>query len=244
MTIGQLKALIPAYLGEASAILTVGGVDLMLMALNNARIQAELAHDFVEQDVFCRLSVSSSGGALASAVLESTGATTQNIKTVKQCYLRDTTATPTGYIPMFFDRKKTIANRILDIQNTYESDTEGELRYRSDNIYHLGLDSMRVYQDGTSLFINPSQDSTVSLAIDANVWMTPYTADANTDWMTDRGYSYLMWAAICELNKLTKTFVFRQEGFLSPPEKERDAALAALIAWDESRSEFILEGIR
>ncbi len=243
MTIGQLKALIPAYLGESAANLTVGGVDLMLMALNNARIQAELAHDFVEQDVFCRLSVSSSGGALSAAVLESTGATTQNIKTVKQCYLRDTTVSPAGYIPLFFERKKTAASRILDIQNAYEVDwMEG--RYRDDNINRLGLDSMRVYQDGATLFINPSQTSTVTLALDTNVWMTAYTADADTDWMTVRGYTYLMWAAICELNKMTKTFVVRQEGFLSPPEKERDAALNALIEWDNTRSEFVMEGIR
>src|SRR4051812_43657570 len=98
MTITQLKALIPAYLGESGTDLTsVGGVDLILMALNNARIQAEMAHDFVEQNKVVRLAVTTTGTAISGAVLESDGATVTAIKTIQRCYLRDVSTSPTTY---------------------------------------------------------------------------------------------------------------------------------------------------
>ena len=56
--------------------------------------------------------------------------------------------------------------------------------------------------------------------------------NSTTDYFLQRGFPYMMWATICELNYLIKRFVYRQEGNLTAPTKERDEALEALIADD------------
>ncbi len=242
-TIGTIKGLISAYLGETASNFTVGGIDLRMLALNNARKSAELAHNFVEQDTVARLAVGASGGAISSAVLESDGATAVSVKAIKQLYLRDTSSGSTVYVPLFFDPKKTLATRILDMQTANGVD-DSFLRYRDDNVYHIGQDFLRAYQLGSTVYLNPTPTSNYSLAMDVSKWMSEYTQDADIDWMTTHGYTYLMWAGICECNKLAKTFAFRQEGYISPPEKERDTALQALILWDEFRNEHTMEGLR
>ena len=63
------------------------------------------------------------------------------------------------------------------------------------------------------------------------------SGDGYTDEWTTYGAQYLQWGAICQLNHIFKSFVFRQEGNLPPPEKLRDDGLAAFISWDEARYE-------
>jgi hypothetical protein len=53
-----------------------------------------------------------------------------------------------------------------------------------------------------------------------------------TDYFLTRGFNYMMYAAVVELNMLIQRFVFRQEGTVQPPIKERDEALEMLIRDD------------
>jgi hypothetical protein len=57
-------------------------------------------------------------------------------------------------------------------------------------------------------------------------------------WFLERGFEYLQWAVICDINYMLLKFVPRQEGTLAPPEKSRDLALDALITNDS----YSLEG--
>jgi len=52
------------------------------------------------------------------------------------------------------------------------------------------------------------------------------------NWFLERGFEYLQWAVICELNHMLLKFVPRQEGTLGPPDSARDKALDALIVND------------
>jgi len=58
------------------------------------------------------------------------------------------------------------------------------------------------------------------------------TNESYTDWLTEEGADYLVWAIVCDCNLFSTTFVPRQDGALPPPEKQRDAALSRLIESD------------
>lgn len=53
-----------------------------------------------------------------------------------------------------------------------------------------------------------------------------------SDWFTEAGSDYLVYAAMCALNYKTNTFVQREAGFSAPPTKERDSALLTLRSFD------------
>lgn len=53
-----------------------------------------------------------------------------------------------------------------------------------------------------------------------------------SDVWTDYGSEYLIWASVSFLNNLFKSFVFRQEGNLPPPDKQAAIALEAFKQWD------------
>lgn len=71
MTLLELKTQIALYCGKDSAAdLTVGGVDLGLIAINQVRQQAEMTHDFEFQRKLLTVSVSSvTGGSLNEATV-------------------------------------------------------------------------------------------------------------------------------------------------------------------------------
>ena len=62
MDIGDLKNVCAGYLETTAAAMVINGVDLMLLALNNARRSAELAHDFYYSQTNIPISITSSGG--------------------------------------------------------------------------------------------------------------------------------------------------------------------------------------
>lgn len=63
---------------------------------------------------------------------------------------------------------------------------------------------------------------------------TPELADVEDDanWFTEHGWEFLLWYAVCFCNITVQKFVNRQEGTLSPPTKERDAAFETLLSFD------------
>lgn len=113
-------------------------------------------------------------------------------------------------------------------------------RYPTDQELNSGVTGCPRFElSGNTLFKFPkdeTNDYTVGLEIYTfqNDW-TAYTAPED-EWLK-YGHKYLTWGVICFLNHRFKTFVYRQEGNLAPPEKYRDEGLAAFIEWDASMYE-------
>lgn len=235
MTVGTIKALAASYLQKAPADFVVNGVDLLLAALNNARKAAELLHDFNANRVSAQIQVDPTNGAnLSTAVLKGTG-TAVSLKEFITFYLADTN----GEIPLYHHSKKNIAvwmkERNWNARGRYLST---EVRYPDDQYLRtLRIGPTEVYIDGTQVYIQPTQESTTTLYIDGVKWMSDYTSDSNTDWMTTHGHQYLMWACVCEVNYWTSTFTPNFDGNLSPPEKLRERALDQLVQWDSFQIE-------
>lgn len=68
-----------------------------------------------------------------------------------------------------------------------------------------------------------------NLVTESSLRFIPYNV---SDYFLTRGFNYMMYATIVELNMLIQRFVFRQEGTVQPPIKERDEALEMLIRDD------------
>lgn len=109
--------------------------------------------------------------------------------------------------------------------------------YKADFTKQLsaGVYSVDNQNSGTILvfdvtFLDPSFEQVVQVFYNS-------TGTTSTDWFLKHGFEYMQWATIVEVNHLLQTFVPRQEGSLSPPEKLRDRAFEALRELDAWISE-------
>ena len=105
MDIGTIKSVAAGYLQKAPADFVVNGVDLLLVALNNARKKAELLHDFNANRVNAQIQVDPINGVdISTAVLKGTS-TPVALKEFITFYLAD----PNGEIPLYHHGKKSLA---------------------------------------------------------------------------------------------------------------------------------------
>lgn len=92
---------------------------------------------------------------------------------------------------------------------------------------------------GNTLFRFPKDDTTdVDVGLEIYTFQNDWTAyTATEDYWLKYGHKFLTWGVVCFLNHRFKTFVYRQEGNLPPPEKTRDEGLASFIEWDAAMYE-------
>lgn len=149
-------------------------------------------------------------------------------------------STADGFLlPLDFTRSDIVIER-----DRYEREMSDEWepmnRYPSDAQTLNRGSNGSIIQRGGTLYVYPvPADSTTDFDVTLECYgrLADYTATnlsdtEPTDFFIEFGSSYLQWAIICELNFLFQTFVIRQEGAVSPPEKARDEAWRNLILWD------------
>jgi hypothetical protein len=91
-------------------------------------------------------------------------------------------------------------------------------------------------QQGQTISLEPEPQFTFPIVskLSAIRWLADYTADTDTDFMTQFAPDFLMWRAIVEINNYFKVFVKRTEGNVDEAfvQTMADTALQALIVWD------------
>lgn len=226
-----------AYLRKDDTEFIVNGIDLFLIAVNNARKQAELAHDFEYTRMVATLDVVPAGASLSNAaIVEGDG-----MSSVKSITGIRRLGTNGFFYPLDFTRWSIAQERdrsALEIRDDYWT----ILRYPSDaDVLNFYGTNTSVVQRGRKLFLYPGfsgQDpQSITLYVDGYGWLDPYgdtgVVSEPEDFIVEHGQTYLQWATICELNKMFAAFVPRQEGNLSEPTKERDDAFKQLVLWDD-----------
>lgn len=226
MTIRELKSVIATYLQRPIDKLTVDTpVDLVLVAINNARRSAQYLHDFNAQKVEAQIAVDASeGGLISSAKLIGTDIPVALKELITFSVLRDG-----QYRPIYHRPKKNHQAEIQLFDSVRNYD-----RYPSVESSRT-TSSSEVIIFGDRVYFSPSKTET--LFIDGIAWLPDYTNDSPPDIFLTHGAEYLQWAAICELNYFTQTYSPGLDGNLGPPTKARDQALQRLIAWDIMRDE-------
>lgn len=242
MTIGAIKDTVAAYFQEATSYFTIGGTDLLLVALNSSRKKAELVHDFEASKVVVDLVVDDvAGGDLTDAVLTGTDDGVRIKSVIQAGVVLD------GHVkPVRFTTTTSLDKERLDRSVTRWDHWDEDCRYPSDAQFRRwNSGGLKVLQFGGKLFKYPfgtaGESSTLTLQV--YKWFDEYEGEDAADMedvFTQHGYDYLKWATIVEVNHLAKAFVSRQEGNLAPPTAMADAALSALISWDE----YVIEGGR
>ena len=208
-------------------------IDLGLVAINSARRYLERAHDFkyAEKNVFVSIPASTAGGLLTAC--HETSALTGTHVGVKRVSSVLLPVASSSYQPIeFMTEDEWVARTRRQIgRQPYDA---------TKTLAQLGVTTNAnpvCYQQGQTLFLDPQPTPSAIVAqLNVTRWMPDYTADADTDFFTDRAPEALQWQALIELNKLFRVFVPKQESNVDEAslEKYRDEALQSLIAWDIS----------
>ena len=245
MNIGDLKQAIGDYLQvtfrpsnetDNDANILAKSDSLSLIALNNARKALERVHDFLCAEDRAQVTVTSTGSDLSGALKWVPGgiaAGAISVKTIKGAWLPDDQGNPSLAVNVLS------SSRMWTELNEQRTSLDGrvEARFPRDSTFDPTLDCSYLHTVNDRLYLQPmpSDGSEQDVLLDVVKWMDAYTLDTDTDWFTDHGSDYLMWAGIVEVNYLFQTFVPRQEGSLSSPEKHRDRTMQQLIALDSYR---------
>jgi hypothetical protein len=186
-----------------------GGRDMVLDALNEARLKAEQAYAFeLNKRILVIPAVTGAcDWMLANDLVSNAPYTVRNIK-------RLYAVNPSGevvYIPL---------------------DYYSLLQQEAEQAGAGALTTTKAAIMGGRLYLVPANTTAVTLRMDAYVWMSPYVDYSADDWMTTHGSNYLFWSALQILNHRAKEFVPRQEGNLVVNEETVQRQLAGLISWD------------
>lgn len=242
MNLATLKATVASYHEKDLADLTKNGIDLFLVAANNARKNGEKLHTFEGVRCTAELDIDGVLGGQLSAAKLNPPKVFRAIKEVIGVSIRRNNI----WIPVDFSRADIIkererSNLELDWRmgpgNRYPSDSEF--------IWNQGFN--KIVQRGDGLYIFPEFGSCcddnqacgyVHVKLECYGFLADYVAgdlsnESEFDLFLAHGDTYMQWAIIHELNYIFQTFVPRQEGNVIPsPKEERDAAWRDFLLWD------------
>lgn len=211
--------------------LTVDGVDLSLLALNNARRVAEKAHDFYYSKTDLVLPISASGSSIFGAT-RAGSLLPVGIKRIENVKLPLATG---DLVPIEFITDDEWRGRMM---REY-----GRQPWNPNlTLYQLGVsqNNPTCYQQGPNLFLAPASQFSFPISTTLSViqWLPDYAEPSDSDFFTEFAPDYLQWQGIIECNKLTKWFTQRREGNIdeSNLQVEAQRAMESLLAWDLSIS--------
>jgi hypothetical protein len=245
-TIGQIKEVIAANLHKSTSDYVKGTganqIDLLLLALNNARKSAEKLHDFA----ICRKRgyFSHSGGLQGwrNPTWFSGSGTARKVKTWYERVEGDETDGAFGGVDRVLraitqDQKAQLYAR----EDYLEAPLWPNERYVADSESAVGRDPLLsqtyVVLEGHNFYIHPTSNATRLIVVDTFYWWADWTLGTDNDWWTENGVDFLIMQAIVEANLMTQHFVGNVAGNMAPPVKEANAALANLIQLDKDSTE-------
>lgn len=225
-----LERALRAYLQQNDSSLLSESLDLVSLAMNNARKRAELKHDWTFAEVYAYVDTNATGAASLSAALLVSDDSAVSIRQVQQYYLYNSTQAKD--IPLNRATKRSFALRGMEL-NEATNRTDFDTRYPGDTPTEgTNVERPEISELGDDIQVLPVTTAAVEVRMDAYKWLDDYTDGDDTDFFITHGFNYMLFSGLCELNKLTKTFVPQEEGNLPEPKTERDAELDTLILHD------------
>lgn len=245
-TIGQIKEVIAANLHKTTASFVKGSgateIDLLLLALNNARKAAEKFHDFS----ICRKRGHFSYTGTATDWRSPTWFSgTGTARKIKFWYERVGGTTSDGAYGGTDRAIRVLTQdqlaRLYAREDYTVAPLETNARYLADSDPSYGLDPLLgqtyVIIEGHNFYLHPATTTTRTIIVDGFFWFTDWSSGTTTDWWTENGAEFLILQAMIEANRLTQTFVGNVEGNMAPPTKEAQRALGDLVALDKDSTE-------
>jgi len=178
----------------------VGSFDVLLQACNNARLYVERTVNLELARVSATLSVNlTTGGALSSAVLTGT-ATSVSVKHIRSAGLALEDDANTVVPIKIYNRDDYLRRVGRKFDNSTEiRTTDFEPPKLPFGIFRL---ADKIYVVPASGFASGTTATTVHM--DVFKWMDAYTSGAETDFLLDYCFDYMMFRCIMELNFFLK----------------------------------------
>jgi hypothetical protein len=206
--------------------------DVILTAMNNARLEAERTHDWE----FSRFSVPVNVGVGLKYNWQAAVEVEEGLTVRPKKITGADSVVEGGYMPLVVDTKRSLDMRLRKLERLYPV---GRYPANYDSPWHQ-LENC-VVMDGKYLSLYPVRSEVTTLQLHGYYWLEDYTTDgwcdeeeddSASDWFIQNGFDYMMWATLVELNYLVQIYVPRQEGSLPPPERLRDRAWESMIRVD------------
>jgi hypothetical protein len=175
----DLKTDIAATLGRVPTDFVIGGSDLLVLAINNAKRWAQAQRDFDACRTQAKVTVSLSSGAAISAVTLLDGTTACNVKVIECAYMswNDQTLKPIN----FLDRKTQSSELRKRLKGWPFRQTLDSPPIDFSN--SLGIeDTPNLYQQGTSLYLWPQTNAafgsstSIVVTLDVVQYLPDYTS--------------------------------------------------------------------
>ena len=209
-------------------VITLPGVasfDILLQAMNNARLYAERRVDFelaVTQVHIPGLNLND-GGSLSNAVLASDDSTPVKIKKIRTPYLP--LHHPGHYFPVDLTSKKKWDDRIKARWEGAHPNDRADFAYLTDSPFEL-------VQSGNTVFVAPPnarmyQAGALTIAADVLAWLPDYVDGTEEDFVLDFCFDWLMYRTIQELN-----FFLKEDERVQLSTKMVQEAWDALVIWN------------
>lgn len=240
-TIAQLKTRIANVHGKVVTDFVLNEEDMLLVALNNARLFAEQSHDLENCYGAMDLVVDEvAGGDLDAVYLHGDTESPLKVKTIDDMGYYDDSGVfcPRRWQRMRQKRQQDARRKELgsfdDLEDRVPSDAEWSANHsRNCGIYVYGRQVYSMLAGGTS-------GTTKVVGIEGQFWLPEYVDDPEEepedgpyqDIFLAHGFNYLFWQGVCELNYIFRKFAPRQEGNVPAPTREAQAALGAFLTWD------------
>lgn len=229
MTVAQIKLRIANLFHKTVGDFSVNGEDMLLTAMNAAKLLAEQTHDFEKSKRLVQLVLSSpQGAALSTATLYGTN-TAVAVKSILNAGI---VGTDGSIAPIDFRKRDSVLAEMRKVNRLNPLDNI--LRYPDEAWEGYATGVRELMQWGDQVLLRPMViEGSLTIVCEAYTNMPDYTSTGTyTDFFTDFGHNYLVWQSVVELNHYFKTFIARQEGNVNPPEKLAQQALLSLINWD------------
>jgi hypothetical protein len=241
---GQMRALVAQYLNQPVSSFSVTStdtvaenpvaIDLLDMAINDARRSVERVHDFKYSETNASITIGSAGPPIVNSSL-----------------ITSATVSGGGAIKRVRKVALPIAGGVLPIEFLTDDEWQARVKRQAGRIdYNPVLTPAQcgffasnptAVQQGQTLFLYPASQFTFPLAgvsLDVVAFLPDYiySALSYTDFFLMFAPDYIFWQSVISANKLCFRFVPRKEGNTGEPEEAAQAALASLIEWDDSLS--------
>ena len=184
MTYGNFKDYVAAFMQRSEASFVAGTVDILGVAINEARRSLERRGDFEMSRVAAKITLNTNGteSLLSTAVLFSDGVTSVNVKTPRKAFVLSGASV---WVPI------DIISRDIHVEK-YKRDlgitSATTLADLADSQLNEGYKLVRF---GMSVYVAPAgatnygDSSTVAVKLDAIRWLDAYTADDDTDFLLE-----------------------------------------------------------
>lgn len=245
-TVGQIKEVVAGYLHKPTTDFVKGSgateIDLLLLALNNARKTAERFYDFS----ICRkrgyFSVTNGASDWRNPTWFSGTGTARKVKTWYERVSGGSAAGAYGGVDRVLRQltQEQVA-KLYAREDYLEAPLWSTERYLSDQESPLARDPLLgqnyIVTEGNNFYYYPQSTTTKVIVVDAFYHWPAWTTETTTDWWTKNAEEFLIWQTLVEANRLPMQFVGGSEGNLPPPTKEANEALAKLVQAEKDSTE-------